>query len=95
MWKSALQSGDSFMWLLSLMKWSCIARYQNIDHISFFHVSVKGYAMVIEFNVTKMKKRGEKITPKNCYKCDDCCHWYYATHKNHKMLKFVEPRVGR
>ena len=69
------------MWLFSLMQWSFIARFQNIDHISVFHVSVKGDSMVIEFDVTKFKKRGEKIIPKHCYKCDDCFHWYSATQK--------------
>ena len=51
MCQSELQSGDSFMWLFSLMQWSCIARSQNIDHLRFCHVSVKGGAMVIEFDV--------------------------------------------
>ena len=59
---------------------------QKIDHILFYHVSVKGYAMVIEFYVTKMKNRGDKVPPEHCYKCYDCFHWYYATHKNHKKL---------
>ena len=53
MCQSALQSGDLFMWLFSLMQWSCIELCQNIDHISFFHVSVKGDAMVIEFDVQR------------------------------------------
>ena len=55
------------MWLFSLIQWSCIELCQNIDHISFFHVSVKGYEMVIEFNITKINNIGEKIPPKHCY----------------------------
>ena len=62
-----LKYGDSFMWLFSLMKWSCIAHCQNIDHILFCHVSAKGDTIVIDFDVTKMKKGGEKLYPK---------HWY-------------------
>ena len=56
-----------FIWLFSLIQWSCISRCQNIDHLSFFHVSVKGGAMVIELDVTKVNKRGEKLPPKHCY----------------------------
>ena len=43
------------------MLWSCIASFQNIDHLSFCHASVKGDEMVIDFDFTKMKKRGEKV----------------------------------
>ena len=49
--------------------------------------------MVIEFDVTKMNKRGYKMPPKHCYKCDDCYHRYSATHKNHKILKLVCSKV--
>ena len=47
-----IHSCDYFL----LMKFSYIALCQNIDHLSFFHVSVKGYVMVIDFDVTKTKK---------------------------------------
>ena len=55
------------MWLFLLMQWSCISLCQNIDHLSIFHVSVKVDAMVIEFDSTKMKKRGDKLHPKHSY----------------------------
>ena len=61
------QSGDSFMWLFSLIQWPCIALCQNIDHVSFHCVSVNGGTMVIEFDVIKTKKRGGKLQPKYCY----------------------------
>ena len=67
MCRSVLQPGGSFMWLFSIIQWLYMARCQNIDYLSFNHVSVKGSEMSIELNVKIMKKRGKKLSPKHFY----------------------------
>ena len=55
------------MWLFSLIQWSQISLCQNIEYLSFCHVSVKGDLMVIDFDVTRTKKIVENPPPKYSY----------------------------
>ena len=63
----AISTGNSFFWAYGLMQWSCMARCQNIDDLSFRDIAITGDAIKVQFNVTKTDKTGERCSPKHCY----------------------------
>jgi hypothetical protein len=67
MCECAVNKGDSFWWLFSLLQWNCMSRCQNIDNLKFSNLSINGDAIVVQFDSTKMDQGGEKTSPKHCY----------------------------
>mmetsp|Transcript_12665 Transcript_12665/g.23742 ORF Transcript_12665/g.23742 Transcript_12665/m.23742 type:complete len:121 (-) Transcript_12665:1019-1381(-) len=67
MCESAVNYGNAFMWLFSILQWSCLSRCQNIDDLTFRNFSLGSDSIIIKFDATKMDKVGEKCSPKNCY----------------------------
>ena len=67
MCECAVNKGDSFWWLFSLLQWNCMSRCQNIDNLKLPNLSINGDAIVIQFDTTKMDQGGEKTSPKHCY----------------------------
>lgn len=67
MCESAINSGNAFWWLFSILQWSCLGRCQNIDDLTFRNLSLGSDSIIVKFDATKMDKTGDKCSPKNCY----------------------------
>ena len=63
----AIQTGNSFLWVMALLQWNCMSRSQNIDDLKFSTFSLCEDAIVVKFDRIKMDKEGKWTTPKHTY----------------------------
>ena len=63
----AISIGDIFLWVFTVLLWNCMSRCVNIDDLQLGNISMGTDSAIIEFDSTKMDKKGEKTTPKNIY----------------------------
>jgi hypothetical protein len=63
----AIKTGNTFLWVMVLLQWNCIARCQNIDELTFKMFSMGTDSIRVQYFQTKKDQTGEKTTPKNCY----------------------------
>jgi hypothetical protein len=91
MCESAVNSGNAFWWLFSILQWSCLARCQNIDDLTFRNLSLGSDSIIVKFDATKMDKTGEKCSPENCYANVYMSLENSAWSKENKSFIFINP----
>ena len=63
----AINSGNIFVCVFSLLQWHCMARSQNIDDLAFHNFKRGPDCLKIKYDKTKMDQTGEKTHPKHCF----------------------------
>ena len=57
-----------FIWAFSVVQWNIIGRTVNVDPLGFHNIRKSQHdSIVIQYDNNKMDKKGEKVSPKNCY----------------------------
>ena len=68
MCKLAIELGNIFVWVFTVMQWSCMARSISIDYLTFTQITLSTNSLVVEYMDSKADQKGERTSLKNCYK---------------------------
>jgi hypothetical protein len=63
----AVDDGNIFVWLFTILQWNCMARSINIANIGLHNLKHYADTMVVKFDYTKKDQSGDKCTPKHLY----------------------------
>jgi len=57
-----------FIWAFAVLQWNIIGRTVNVDPLGFHNIRKSQHdSIIITYDNNKMDKKGEKVSPKNCY----------------------------
>ncbi|KAL3765640.1 hypothetical protein ACHAW5_000323 [Stephanodiscus triporus] len=69
--KWAIEAGTLsgiFVWAFATTQWNIMGRTINVDPMGFHNLRKSQHdSIVIQYDSNKMDKKGERVTPKNCY----------------------------
>ena len=72
----ALDQGNIFIWVWSILQWHLMGRAISIDPLSLHNLKLGEDHIIIKHDSTKMDKGGQKLIDKHCYanpKDPQCC----------------------
>ena len=63
----ALDAGNVFVWVFSLLQWHCMARSVNISTLGLHNIGCGKDHLLVKYDKTKKDQAGENVHDKHCF----------------------------